>query len=410
MKREEFLEVQLRQAEQALEATRRMKELAEQQYRRAISLLHRIALTLVAPEWNDLRREQDVNAWSPEQLAAWIVETVQAKLNRLEILAAGGLAAPSGEEQHLRERIRQLEAEIQRLQDARDEVLKLREENRRLRAEVQTLSEKLKSASPEEVPVVAESTADPEIVQWIEGASNGAIDLLKIIGSTGHSLREDIARAGGRLSARQGSIAGWFQELLTGGMIVEESFAAAEWGGRFPNVVRLSPKGQTAYRVLTGLEPVESEFDRLLQRHKSPEQTLLALRARQVLEEFGAEVNLFPEPVVIRDGRVFQVDLVAILDGQQILVECERMSTRTPRLDKWSLYRAATNNFYFFVPNQEILERLTTELNLWAYRRSDEAQGVVVHIHRMSARREKDTDGDRKLWHYVRPLAGTAIK
>lgn len=406
MRREEIIEVQLRQAEQALETTRRMKELAEQQYRQVLSLLHRIILSLLAPEWNELRREHpDAEKWPPEQLVAWIIDSVKARINRLEILSGGHQSCENQQLQEriqqLQERIRQLEEEVGQLRSANEEARQLQEENRRLRAEIQAL-QRTSFAVPE-VPC----GADPDLEQWIRSASGGAIELLRVIGSTGLSLREDIARATGRLSARYGGVVDLFQELITAGMVVEESLPA-EGKGKSPNVVRLGPRGKEAYLLLTGRAPVESEFDRLLRRHRSAEQALLALRARQVLEEFGAtEVDLFPESIPIGDGRVFQVDVTAVLEGRRIFVECERTSTRNPRLDKWSLYRAVTTEFYFFVPNKTVLGQLVTELNLWAFRRIDEAQGVTVHIHQVSAR-DKDDKGERKLWHYVRPLAGTA--
>lgn len=394
-----------------------MKELAEQQYRQVLSLLHRIILSLLAPEWNELRREHpDAEKWPPERLATWIIDTARARINRLEILA-NGYQSPE-ENRQLQERIRQLQERIRQLEGETGQFREmselLQEENRRLRAEIQDLKQKANSVVPGGVPALAPAiheVTDPDLEQWVKSASNGAIDLLRVIGSTGLSLREDIARASGRLSARYGGVADLFQELVADQMITEES-VTVEWKGRSPNIVRLSSRGKEAYRLLTDREPVEPEFDRLLRRHKSPEQSLLALRARQVLEGFGAEVDLFPESIPVGDGRVFQVDLTAILEGRRIFVECERASTRNPRLDKWSLYRAITTEFYFFVPNKTVLGQLATELNLWAFRRIDEAQGVIVHIHQLSASRDKDKDDkdEKNLWHYVRPLAGTASK
>lgn len=403
MRREEILEIQLRQVEQALATTRRAKEFAEQQYRHVLSLLHKIILSLLAPEWNELLREHDAAQWPPEQIASWIIDTIRAKVNRLEILASGYSPAEEDrqrkEVQQLQERIRQLETEIEQLRGQLERAKQWEEENQRLRAKIEALNQEF-NPGPSGRAEIAGKT-DPNLE--ISNISNGAIELLRIIGSTGLSLRDDIARAVGK-SSRSGSTVDAFQELLNAGLIVEEPLPA-EGKGKSPNVVRISSVGEQAYRLLTNLDPVEPEFERLLRRHKSPEQAMLALRARQVLYEFGAEVDLFPDAIPIGNGRVFQVDLTAVLEGHRIFVECERASTRSPRLDKWSMYRAVTTEFYFFVPNKTVLGQLMTELNLWAFRRIDEAQGVTVHIHQISAREKED---ERKLWHYVRPLAGTA--
>jgi len=53
--------------------------------------------------------------------------------------------------------------------------------------------------------------------------------------------------------------------------------------GRFPDLVRLAERGQIAFWLLTSEKPSINEYDILLERHVSPEHTLLNLQAADVL-------------------------------------------------------------------------------------------------------------------------------
>lgn len=419
MREEEFLRAQLSQAEDALEATWRVKELAEAHYRQMLDSIRTIAFTLLAPEWNEMIREHpEANDWPPDRLIRWILETGRAKLNRLELLSMDRsplLEAQSEELQRLRQEHRRLTGEqmelSEQLQQAQARVAVLEQQLQHLQTENFTLRQtvrQLQARDPASGPEVAVSSAVPEpeaeetsshsASGWVEVAT---MEALGIIGSTGLALRESVARAMGR-SSRSGAMATLFQHLKRQGLIAEEP-AASEVAGRAPHIIRLTEKGRTAYRDRFGAEPVESEWDRLLRRHKSGEQAYLALQARQMLEDAGAEmVDLFPEPVPLPDSqRPFEVDLVAVLDGRKIFVECERATSHGERrLDKWSAYARVTRDFYFFVPNKEAQGRLMTELNLWAYRRPQDAAGVTVHICQLSSGKTIP------LWHTARPLVG----
>lgn len=395
----DFLEAHLVQAQAALETARRLQRFAEEQRNAAVEQLRSIAAALLAHEWNVLRREHpDAETWPPEQLGAWIIDTGTRKLNRLELLGSGveALELCAQERDRWQAEAERLQQEVTRLTRERDELLSRlnvrEEENLRLRGEIARLSQ--------QVAELAQQPREPEspasIVPDLDARN---IEGLRVIGQHGYVLREPVARALG-LDPRASSTIRLFERLREAGVIEEREARVEGRGGRAPNLVYLTEKGRQAYRSLFGSEPAEPEDQRLLRRHKSEEQAMLALQARAILEEHGAEfVDLFPDPQPLSSGEVFEVDLVAILDGQKLFVELERAPRGLRRLDKWNRYATLTRAFYFFVPNKDALNRLMTELSYWAYH-SDRAHGVIVHVCQVSDRKGND------LWNLVRTLTG----
>ncbi|WP_347245520.1 hypothetical protein [Thermogutta sp.] len=400
----DLLEAQLRQARIALETARRLQQAAEEQRNAAVEQLRSIAAALMSTEWNLLQREQPVAEWSPEQLGAWIVETGIRKLNRLELL--GGNADILESVAWWQAEAERLHSEIERITRERDEYLyrlQVREdENQRLREEIAQLQRRVAAASaqPRAESSCPIATEDAEWLAVWQASPDYARDVeaLQVIGQHGYVLREPVARSL-NLDYRSGSAVRLFERLREIGLIEEKTAPALGTRGRTPNLVFLTEKGRQAYKAIFGCEPVESEDQRLLRRHKSYEQTMLALQARLILEEHGAYVDLFPSPQPLPGGGVFEVDLVAILDDQKLFIELEMAPRGLRRLDKWDRYARLTKLFYFFVPNRDAMNRLMTELNYWAFRHNDQATGVVVHVCQVSAKNEE-------LWQFNRPLVG----
>lgn len=422
MTRTDFLEAQLAQARAALEAMQRLRAAAEDQRATAVGQLKSIAAALLAPEWNELKREHPEAAdWLPEQLGAWIVEAGTRKLNRLELLSAGGnaeaLHACVQERDRWQEEALELRREAERLatelgeartriQVLEKEAWQLHDEASRLRLRVADLAVPTQVEAPEpqaggEDPELQTEAVDPAwLAAWRASAEYAQdAEALRVIGLYGYVLRESVA---GAVGVRGGTASRLFERLREQGL-VEEKPGKVDTPGRPPNLLCLTGRGQAAYCFLFGQEAAEPEDERLLRRHKSAEQVMLALLGRLVLEEAGAEhVDLFPEPLPLPDGGRFEIDLVAVLEGQRLYIELERASGRgQKRLDKWSRYAQATKAFYFFVPNREALNRLMTELNYWAYRRAQDAAGVVAHICQLTGGKEGE------LWHLIRPLGGS---
>ncbi|MBN1814686.1 MAG: hypothetical protein JXA14_22795, partial [Anaerolineae bacterium] len=138
-------------------------------------------------------------------------------------------------------------------------------------------------------------------------------------------------------------------------------------GGRFPDLVRLAERGQMAYWLLTGENPSVNEYDLLLERHVSPEHTLLNLQAADVLREAGYQVNLTPPDVNLPDGGLFKPDLVLIDEqGSLLFVEVERDTDKNieQRQAKWrNFYQASGGKMFVVCDNRSCMRNIRSEIN-----------------------------------------------
>ena len=411
---DDFLRTQLRQAQDALATAERLRSAAEAQYREAVARLGEIARSLLPTEWNALRREHpEADTWPPQRLAAWVVETGRRKLNRLEMLTQGDLAQ---EIETLTQERDELAAQLRQAQDTlatleagyrtTQEQLQARDvELAQLRNEVVAHREREK-ASPE-TPAAAMVTTftDDDLAVWQASAAfERDRDALHAIGRHGFCLRAEVAKAIGIADATSGTARQIFENLDALDLLEQER-PRSERAGQAPYFLRLTVRGQEVYRALFGQEPVESDYDRLLARHKSAEHVLLNLQARDALRAAGAtSVDLYPHPVSLPNGGTFDVDMVAVFGGKPLYVEAERGSAPKKRPQKWTNYAAVTKDFYIVVPNTKAKSRLISEIDRWACENPGAAQGVTRHVCLLP-----DFDG-HTLWQMVTPLSGRGRK
>jgi hypothetical protein len=197
--------------------------------------------------------------------------------------------------------------------------------------------------------------------------------ILTMIGETGLARRPLIeAQAAEKLGIKKAG--GSLQALITRltDLQLIETFRpwgadGAGTGGRFPDLVRLAERGQMAYWLLTGENPSVNEYDLLLERHVSPEHTLLNMQAADVLREAGYQVNLTPPDVNLPDGGLFKPDLV-LIDGQGTLlfVEVERDTDKNveQRQAKWRNFHQASGGRMFVVcDNRSCMRNIRSEIN-----------------------------------------------
>jgi hypothetical protein len=121
------------------------------------------------------------------------------------------------------------------------------------------------------------------------------------------------------------------------------------------------------YWLLTGGQPKVNEYDFLLERHVSPEHTLLNLQAADVLREADYQVNLTPSDVHLTDGGLFKHDLVLIDEqGALLFVEVERDTDKNIEQcqAKWRNFHQASGGYMFVVcDNRSCMRNIRSEIN-----------------------------------------------
>ena len=125
-------------------------------------------------------------------------------------------------------------------------------------------------------------------------------------------------------------------------------------------------QGRLAFWLLTNQQPQVNEYDLLLERHVSPEHTLLNLQAADVLRTAGYHVNLTPPEITLPDGGLFRPDLAMIDDqGATHFVEVERDVDKNleQRQAKWrNFYQASGGRMYVVCDNRSCMRIFRSEI------------------------------------------------
>jgi hypothetical protein len=410
---EQFFKLQLKWAADNFDAEHRMRLAADERAAGARGLLMDVAVHLLASELDDVRKKEDVALWTDAQLVRWMKDLLGRHLMQLRYLT--GYAAKQRLEQAAQE-VRRLQAENTQLSQQN---LLLQAEAKRasteqatsadLRQQIERLQQALadarddlaiarsQTARPAEpppvisaLPMVEESVVLPKpttspsstsdwyaawqqatapetlerqqkIIQVIEeGEAFFRVEIVAALNAAG-LLRDDPDRPSGTLHRL-------FAALSDQGLIAEID---GGYGASVARPVVLTERGREAYRLFTGQPLSESFYQRLLNRHKTVEHTVLNLMARQVLRRFRyTSIDLFPEVQRTPAGAVVIPDLTAVSpEGELLLIECERLAkhrTAEERCNKWGDLAALTQGqFYVVVPGGHQQRDLITEISQW---------------------------------------------
>jgi hypothetical protein len=224
--------------------------------------------------------------------------------------------------------------------------------------------------------------------------------LLQVLAFQGICRRKEIEGVLARdhqMSQGSGTVQRAFDRAMEKGLI-EAVRPKGEISGRSTMLVWLSEAGRAEARRLFAAEPTESEYAKLISRHKSPEHVLLSLESREALLERGASsVNLFPNPAILPEGGVVDVDLVAEWDGKTLYVECERETRKSPadRDRKWGNYAKVARDFYVICPDRSAQQALVSEITSW---QRATRYSVKVHVTNLA----DAAGGEGNFWRYVR--------
>jgi hypothetical protein len=381
-------EITVDQLRQLLGVQADLRQQAENRWQQAQRVLVSL-LESFAPEEVEqrLKSGQPLDSLKVDELGQLINQQINARLRKASEVKNG---SGSGDE---------LQAVKNQLLTIQGELESLRVENRHLATEAQNLKEERDglvnqlsalqqvSAFQTQQPAPApeghhptESTRQnnaPEpdwMVEWRKAETFGRdSSVLRLLGETGLARRPLIEAGAAELLGIKkagGSIRALISRLCV--LLMIEIFRpweadGAGTGGRYPDLVRLTDRGQMAYWLLTQSKPAINEYDLLLERHVSPEHTLLNLQAADILREAGYQVNLTPPDVHLPDGGLFKPDLVLIDEqGALLFVEVERDTDKNAeqRKAKWrNFHLASGGKMYIVCDNRSCMRSIRSEIN-----------------------------------------------
>ncbi len=391
--------VHLGQLKSALETAQRMRDRAEKERAQALGYLAGVALEVLPGEVDRLARQGErVETWEAGRLARWLKEQLKAEVNRLSMLSRTDLADQVAQLQaRLAEREREIGdlAELVRKSQGQErDVKELRRALQACEAErtiardrVRELEGRAREAQPAakgapDTPAAAVALAPPDLSEWQAKPYWPHVEaILRAMGGQGACRVCDLQAAIPDLRDDSAAFRNLDRAIEWG--LVAKSEVDVELRGRRPTVIRLTPGGQAVYAHLFGRDPAANLFDRLVVPHRSEEQALLALMARDVFEHYGAAVDLFPPAIPLPSGQEYRPDLAVTWEGSTLHVEVDRFRGGKRRPDKWTIYaQAAGGAFYFVVPGGQAQSKLLSELAGWTmeYKRA-----VVLRVCNLSA-------------------------
>ncbi len=417
---EQFFKIQLKWAADNFDAEHRARLVADQRAAAARGLLMELAMHLFASELDAVCKQQDVTKWTDVELVHWMKDllgrtlwqwrasTGDAGRRRLE-QAAQEIRRLQAENAQLNQRNHVLEAEAKHAPTYQATINDLKHQIERLQQELADSRDDLdiarsQAAGPagsspliSDRPVIAEPYVPPRSTAssssksttersttdwyaiWQDSTAPEALErqqhILKVIGEGEAFFRAEIVaalNAAGVLHDDPERPSGTLHRLFAG--LSEHGLIEEIDGGYGASVARpsvLTERGREAYRLFTSRALPEPIEQRLLNRHKTVEHTVLNLMARQVLHRFRyTAIDLFPEARRTPAGAVVIPDLTAVSpEGELLLIECERLAKhRTPdeRRNKWGDLAALTQGqFYVVVPGSQQQRDLITEISQW---------------------------------------------
>lgn len=370
---------------QLLHIQTELREQAETRWRKAQRILVGL-LESFAPEEVDqrLKAGRPLDHLPVDELEQLVRQQVGNRLHQAQSLLKESKTAQRV--QNLRDQLEKLIAQVDEL---RQENKQLQDQINHLQAEKidhlnQLTALRAVSIQEHQISAINESAnalldgSDPPEPDWMtmwRQAETFERDagILKMIAETGLARRPLIeAQAAEMLGIKKpgGSIQALLSRLMDFNLI--ETFRpwtseGAGTGGRFPDLVRLTDQGRLAYWLLTNQQPRENEYELLLERHVSPEHTLLNLQAADVLRDAGYQVNLTPPEITLQDGGLFRPDLVIIDEqGATHFVEVERDVDKNleQRQAKWrNFYQASGGRMFVICDNRSCMRNIRSEIN-----------------------------------------------
>ena len=331
-----------------------------------------------------------VERFDDQTLHHWIGMRIKALQYRLSQMMR--LDQTEDLQRQLEDAGREVEASGREGERLRTMVEELQAENKRLNTSLQAIQQAQRPVDLSQVeplehgptPQAAVERPDGEAVEpdwmrdwWVSRTFAKESAAVILMGETGKALRPTLISLLARKLNGAPSSSGLsevFDRLASfdaeGGLIEAMNvFDEPGAGGNHPVILRLTERGRMAYRLLTGKQAVENEYERLLQRYQSPEQTVLVIQASVALVELGGYQLKEQAPEVrLPDGSGFTPELM-MLDQKTdeilyVSVEIDANQDRMARAQKWKhLLEANQGDLYVVCENARCQQAVQAEIN-----------------------------------------------
>jgi len=373
-------EIRMRELEIAVEANQTLLTLESEKSKRAVLQIAAIGRELGGVDFDAYLQAHNIEEVSPEELAIAIIGIVKANLALLKSLPdAEGLIEFN---RQLIESRKLADSQTRRADQAEEEVRVLKRQVAALEtslADLRQENQKLVAvAESSKIPAPAEDPTD-----WFEKWHkfkffHRSSQTLQVIGESGWGRESQIIEEG---STRQGCsekrIRRSLEDLYKQGLTACEEGVST--GGSKAGLVKLTDKGCWAYTKITGAAPLPSEYDALLKAHVSESQVALVLKACDLFEALGFDVNRKTTDIKIEENRYFKPDFIMTKDGQTYYVEFETgiSPNRASLAQKWENAAVVSGaRICLVTPNSSTMNTLCGNIVRWANER-----GRDIHVY-----------------------------
>ncbi|NLG97357.1 MAG: hypothetical protein GX491_08360 [Chloroflexi bacterium] len=272
--------------------------------------------------------------------------------------------------QPVQERLKQLEVQVQDLEQDKQKLMEQLEAARNQLAALQQASGQASQAEPVPVPAITQQPTE-QIPDWFGDwqCSRGYENeerVIRLLGQSGLARRPMLVALAQKVYQMGTSSFHYSLDRLIERGMIEKASPVEKTASISLDLLLLTNLGQTAYRQVTGLAAAESEYA-IFAHHSSPEHALLILEAADVLSAENYQVLLKDaKNIALETGAQVRPDLVARdPEGKLIFVEVERDTYKGPaRVDKWRNLHAATHGeLYIICENYACLCQVRNETN-----------------------------------------------
>jgi hypothetical protein len=272
--------------------------------------------------------------------------------------------------QPVQERLKQLEGQVQDLEQDKQKLVEQLEAVRNQFAALQQASGQAIQAESVPVPVITNQTTE-QIPDWFGDWQNSRgyeneERVIRLLGQSGLARRPMLVALAQKVYQMGTSSFHYSLDRLIERGMIQKASPVEKTASISLDLLLLTEMGQTAYRQVTSLSAAESEYS-IFAHHSSPEHALLILEAADVLSAENYQVLLKDaENIALENGAQVRPDLVVRdPEGKMIFVEVERDTYKGPaRVDKWRNLHAATHGaLYIICENYACLCQVRNETN-----------------------------------------------